>query len=196
MVSKLEQAVQAFREGQLVVIFDSEREQEGDFAVAAEKVTAKSVAMLAKLASGLVCLALPLQKLEQLGIPRLPRHNCLYGANFYMPVDLVGQKSGISAEERVQTIRAMIDPNTSLDMISFPGHLILLGAAPGGLRERRGHTEAAVELAKLAGLYPAAVISEAMDTSGEMKTGEDLLSFAEVLGLPVIDIRDLTKQKI
>jgi 3,4-dihydroxy-2-butanone 4-phosphate synthase len=109
-----------------------------------------------------------------------------------MPVELQGQHSGISAEERAQTIRALIDPRISINQISYPGHLILLGAANGGLKERKGHTESAVELARLAGLYPGAVICEVMSTDGEMKRGEDLLSFATVLGIPVIDIEDLT----
>lgn len=189
--NRLEEAIHAFKAGKLVVIFDDEREQEGDLAVAAEKITARSITMLAKLASGFICLALPVERLEQLGIPRLAHHNSLHGPNFYMPVDLVGQHSGISAEERAETIRAMLNPELSIDRISYPGHLILLGAAQGGLRERRGHTEAVVELARLAGLYPAGVISETIDTEGKMKQGEDLLSFAQVLGIPIINITDL-----
>lgn len=188
----LNNAIEAFKEGQIVIIYDSEKEQEGDLAVAAEKVTARSIAMLAKLASGLICLALPVDRLEQLGIPQLPRHNCLHGPNFYIPVDLNGQHSGISAEERAETIRAMIDPGLSIDQISYPGHVVLLGATRGGLQERKGHTEAVVELARLAGLYPAGVICETMSVDGEMKKGEDLLSFASVLGIPIITIEDLT----
>lgn len=188
----LDDAIDAFKAGKLVIIYDSEKEQEGDLAVAAEKITAKTVTMLAKLASGLICLALPIERLEELGIPKLPRHNYPDGPNFYMPVDLTKQHSGISAEERAETIKAMVDPKLSIDQISYPGHLILLGAARGGLEERQGHTEGVVELARLARLYPAGVISEAMSTDGEMKRGEDLLSFAQVLGIPVITINDLT----
>lgn len=190
--SRLDEALAAFKAGKLVLIYDDERELEGDLAVAAEKVTAKSVAMLAKLASGFICLALPIERLEQLGIPQLPRYNYPDGPNFYMPVDLVGQHSGISAEERAQTIKAMVDPDLSIDQISYPGHLPLLGAARAGLQERKGHTEAVVELARLAGLYPAGAICETMSVNGEMKRGEDLLSFASVLGIPIITIKDLT----
>lgn len=196
MKQPLDNAIDAFRKGQLVIIYDSEREQEGDFAVSAEKVTPRTVAMLAKLASGFICLALPIERLEQLGIPQLPRHNYPDGPNFYMPVDLVGQQSGISAEERAQTIRAMVNPELSVEQISYPGHLPLLGAAREGLQERKGHTEAVVELARLSGLYPAGVICETMDTEGKMKQGEDLLSLAFVLGIPFITIEDLTDRPI
>lgn len=196
MVSDLSQAIEAFKLGKLIIIYDEDSEKEGDLAISAEKVTSRTIAMLAKIASGLICLALPIERLEALEIPRLPRHNCLHGPNFFMPVDLTGQHSGISAEERAQTIKAMVNPGLTNDQISYPGHLILLGAARGGLRERQGHTEGVVELARLAGLYPAGVLCEVMSTDGDMKRGEDLLNFAQVLGITVITIEDLLQKGV
>ncbi len=193
-MNTIDEGIEAFRAGKFVIIIDDPgRENEGDLALAAEKVTPEAVAFMAKCASGLVCLALPKSRLMDLDIDPLPSRYRSSDTPFYVPVDAKEvEQSGISAGDRAFTMRKMIDPQTRPEDLARPGHLILLGAHEGGLRMRRGHTEAVVELARLAGLYPAGLLCEMVQVDGEMKRGEELEAFGQMLGIPVVTIADLT----
>jgi len=191
----VQDAIAAFRAGKFVIIVDDpDREDEGDLAMAAEKVTPEAIAFAAKCASGLVCLGLPRSRLRELEIEPIPSRYRSSDTPFYMPVDAREvERSGISARDRALTIKKLLDPETRPEDLARPGHLILLGAEEQGLKARRGHTEAVVELARLAGLYPAGILCELVSTDGEMKRGEDLEDFARMLGIPIVAIADLAR---
>jgi len=188
------EAIEAFRAGRFVIIFDEEREKEGDLALAAEKVTPEAIAFMSKCASGLVCLALPKSRLRELEIEPLPSRYRSSDTPFYVPVDAREvEASGISGRDRAFTVRKLLDPATRPVDLARPGHLILLGAHEGGLKGRRGHTEAVVELARMAGLYPAGLLCEMVSTDGEMKRGEELEAFALMFGIHIVTMGDLLR---
>jgi 3,4-dihydroxy 2-butanone 4-phosphate synthase/GTP cyclohydrolase II len=187
-------AIEAIRAGEIIIVVDDEdRENEGDFVLAAEKATPQAVNFLAKEGRGLVCVPLEGRRLDQLGLgPMVTQNTAKMGTPFAMSVDAItGTTTGISAFDRALTIRALVDPKTKPDDLAKPGHVFPLRAMEGGVMRRAGHTEATVDLARLAGLYPAGVLCEIMNDDGSMARVPDLLVLAEKHGLRIVTVRDL-----
>ena len=165
------EAIVAIRTGEMIILCDDEdRENEGDLCIAAEKVTPQAVAFMARLACGLICLAMQPERLEQLGLPPMVADNTSqHGTAFTVSIDAAeGITTGISAADRARTIRLALDPRCQPADLARPGHVFPLRARPGGVLERPGQTEGSVDLARLAGLQPAAVICEIMNADGSM----------------------------
>jgi len=192
MFSRVKQAIKAFQERRFVIIF-SEDEGEADLAIPAQEITAEAILFAARVASGLLCLALPKARLQELEIDALPSRYRVQDTPFYESVDAVGVKSGVSAKDRCYTIKKIVDPNTKPSDLSRPGHLPLLGAEPLGLIKRDGHTEAVIELCKLAGLYPAGMLCELISDSGDMMTATELKAIAKKLRVPIITVGALAE---
>lgn len=187
------QAVDALRiGGAVVVVDDATRENEGDLVVAAELADAHLVNLLITEARGLVCVAMAAELVDRLGLPQMVVSNTdAHGTAFTVSVDAVGTGTGISAADRAATARALASPAAARGGLRTPGHVFPLRAAPGGLRERRGHTEASVELMALTGLAPAAVICEILDADGNAADRPTLEELARRHGLPVVDVADI-----
>lgn len=189
------QAIQAIKEGKMVIVIDDEnRENEGDLIIAAEKITSEAITFMAKKASGLICLAITEQQACRLNLPlqQHGKHKPACSTAFTYSIDArFGVSTGISSQDRKVTIQTAIKDNACPDDIVVPGHIFPLIAKPGGVLERPGHTEAAVDLAKLAGLTPAGVICEIMDEYGVMLCGQALHDFADKHHLPIISVQDL-----
>lgn len=178
----------------VIVVDDPDRENEGDLIVAAEKITSRQMGFLIRHTSGIVCLPIIGERLDELQIPlMIPRSDPSdLGTAFTVAVDARhGVTTGISASDRTQTVRAMINPDTRPADIDRPGHVYPLRYRPGGVLRRAGHTEAAVDLVRLAGLYPAGVIAEVMNDQGEVAKLEDLRVFAEEHDLLIGSVADL-----
>jgi 3,4-dihydroxy 2-butanone 4-phosphate synthase / GTP cyclohydrolase II len=187
-------AAEDFRQGRFVIIVDDEdRENEGDLAVAAEKVTPAHISFMARHAGGLVCVPMVAARLDELGIePMVTNNTSRFGTAFSVSVearDLV--TTGISAHDRAATIRHLVSPAATPDDFAKPGHTFPLRARPGGVLQRAGQTEASVDLAKIAGMYPAAVICEIMNEDGTMGRLPDLEAFAARHGIRILAIKDL-----
>ncbi|OPX18065.1 bifunctional 3,4-dihydroxy-2-butanone 4-phosphate synthase/GTP cyclohydrolase II [candidate division WOR-3 bacterium 4484_100] len=194
MLSSIEEAIKDIKKGKLVIVVDDEnRENEGDFIGAAQKVSAKMVNFMAKYGRGLICAPLTPERLEALNIPIMVNENTsLHGTHFTVSVDYKkGTTTGISAYDRAKTIKALIDPKTRPEDLARPGHVFPLRAVNGGVLRRAGHTEASVDLARLAGLYPAGVLCEIMDSDGRMARLPKLKKLARQFGLKIISIKDL-----
>jgi 3,4-dihydroxy 2-butanone 4-phosphate synthase/GTP cyclohydrolase II len=195
----IEVAVQAFRQGRLVIIVDDEdRENEGDFAVAAEKVTPAIVNFMAKHGRGLICLALSEERCDDLRLPLMVEsNNSPFGTAFTVSIEARGKiTTGISAADRAATILTAIDPATGPDDLLRPGHVFPLRARKGGVLKRAGQTEASMDLAMLAGLKPAGVICEIMNDDGTMARVPDLVKVAAEHGLPMITVADLISYRL
>ena len=193
MFSRVLKAVKAFRERRFVIIF-SEDEGEADLAIPAQEIVAESILFAARIASGLLCLALPKERLKELDIDSLPSRYRATDTPFYSPVDAKEvENSGISPKDRAATIRKVIDPNTRPEDLARPGHVMLLGAHSDGLIGRDGHTEAVVELSKLAGLYPGGVLCELVSDTGDMMTAKELKALAKRFQIPIITVGAITK---
>ncbi|HZD59256.1 MAG TPA: 3,4-dihydroxy-2-butanone-4-phosphate synthase, partial [Anaerolineae bacterium] len=165
MLDSIEEALQDLREGKIIIVVDDEdRENEGDFVVAAEKVTPEAINFMAKNGRGLICMPCTPERLDALKIPAMVHDNTSeQGTAFTVSIGAKGKiTTGISARDRAVTVQTVIDPNSKPEDISRPGHVFPLRAKRGGVLERAGHTEASVDLAKLAGLFPAGVICEIM----------------------------------
>jgi 3,4-dihydroxy 2-butanone 4-phosphate synthase/GTP cyclohydrolase II len=191
---RIEQAAAAIARGQMVVVVDSPvRENEGDLVMAAEKVTAQAINFMATHGRGLICVALTAERLDQLAIgPMVLENTDPKGTAFRVSVDHRARATtGISASDRASTIAALADPRTRPDEFSRPGHVFPLAYREGGVLKRAGHTEASVDLARIAGLQPAAVLCEIAGEDGEMARLPSLQRFARLHGLPVITISDL-----
>ncbi len=189
----IEEAVEAIKKGKMVIVVDDEdRENEGDLVMAAEKVTPEAVNFMATHGRGLICMPLTRNRLNQLGIDKMVDNETdqLHTA-FTESIDAVETKTGISAFERAQTIMKVLDPKARPTDFKKPGHVFPLIAKDGGVLKRAGHTEAAVDLARLAGLKPAGVICEIMNDDGSMARVPDLEKYAEKHGLKMITIADL-----
>ncbi len=187
MLSRISKAVKAFQERRFVIIC-SENEGEADLAIPAQEIVAESILFAARVASGLLCLALPKKRLQELEIDSLPSKYRAYDTPFYTPVDAKEvEASGISPKDRAFTIRKIIDPNTKPEDLARPGHLQLLGACDS-IIERDGHTEAVVELCHLAGLYPGGVLCELISDNGEMMTAQELKALARRFRIPIITV--------
>ncbi len=192
--NSVESAILAIRNGDFVVVADdAQRENEGDLIIAAEKMTPEKMAFLVRYSSGVVCVSLPAARIDALGLePMVARNTDPHGTAFTVSVDLnKGTSTGISAADRSATIRALANLNTTAADFARPGHVFPLRAREHGVLARPGHTEAAGDLARLAGLYPAGVLCEIVNDDGTMTRGEALRAFAEQHQLPFIQIADL-----
>jgi len=193
-LATIEEAIEEFRAGRFVIIVDDEdRENEGDLVIAGEKVTPEAINFMAKYGRGLICIALTGQRLEELRIPMMVQHNTsAFETAFTVSVDArEGTTTGISAHDRARTIQVLLDPATRPEDLAMPGHIFPLRAREGGVLVRAGQTEAAVDLARLAGLYPAGVICEIMAEDGTMARLPELERFAAQHGLKIISVADL-----
>ena len=198
MPPRLRIAIDAIRHGRAVVLVDDDdRENEGDLIVAAERITVPMMATLIRECSGIVCLCLPGERLERLALaPMVANNGSRYGTAFTVSIEAFeGVTTGVSAADRVTTIRAAIASGASPGDLVSPGHVFPLRAAPGGVLERRGHTEGAVELARLAGLQPAAVLCELMNEDGSMMRGDALVAFSRAHGYPMLTIEELVEYR-
>lgn len=194
----IEEAIEDIKAGKIIIVIDDEdRENEGDLLMAAEKVTPAAVNFMATHGRGLICLPVIGRRLDELGIPPMVTQNedVLHTA-FTVSIDAKkGVTTGISAHERALTIKTLLDPDTCPEDFTRPGHIFPLRAKQGGVLRRAGHTEAAVDFAKLAGLYPAGVICEIMSEDGSMARVPELLEFAKTHQLKVVTIADLIKYR-
>jgi 3,4-dihydroxy 2-butanone 4-phosphate synthase/GTP cyclohydrolase II len=192
--SPVEAAIEAIAAGRSVIVADGpDRENEGDFVVAAELVDAETINFMATHGRGLICVAMTAKRLDELEIPAMvTRSSDLHGTAFHVGVDKRGSTTtGISAADRAATARALADPGSVPASFIMPGHLFPLAADPGGLTRRRGHTEASVELMRLAGLDAAAVICEIADVDGTMARRPRLMEIAARHGMPLITTADI-----
>ena len=198
MPPRLRIALDAIRHGRAVILQDDdERENEADLIVAAERITVPMMATLIRECSGIVCLCLTDEHLQRLALPPMVASNgSRHGTAFTVSIEARdGVTTGVSAADRVTTIRAAMARGAgSADLVS-PGHVFPLRAAPGGVLERRGHTEGAVELARLAGLQPAAVLCELMNPDGSMMRGDELVAFSRNHGYPMLTIDELVSYR-
>ena len=193
-LATIEEAIQDFRDGKPVILVDDEdRENEGDLIVAAEMATPESVNFMVTHGRGLVCIPLTEQRLEELGLPMMVRDNTSrFTTAFTVSVDATrGTTTGVSAFDRAATIRAMLDPATKPEDLARPGHLFPLRYQEGGVLVRAGQTEGSIDLARLAGLYPAAVLCEILKDDGTMARMPDLEEFAELHGLRIISVAQI-----
>lgn len=199
-LDSIETAIANIKAGKVVIVVDSEdRENEGDFICAAEKTTPEIVNFMATYGRGLICVALPERRCEALGLELMVGKNtALHATPFTVSVDLIGQgcTTGISAADRSKTIRALVHPRTKPEDLGRPGHIFPLKAKKEGVLRRTGHTEAAVDFARLAGLYPAGVLVEIMNEDGSMARLPDLRRMADHHGLSIISIEDLVKYRM
>ena len=195
-VNTIAEALEALRKGEIIIVVDDEdRENEGDFIIAAEKVTPQVVNFIAKTGRGLICLAATGQRLQELDIhPMVARNTASLGTKFTVSIDAAtGVTTGISAADRSRTVAVFIDPETKSEDLARPGHIFPLEAQAGGVLKRAGHTEAVVDLCAAAGMYPAGLLCEIMDDDGEMARMPRLREMAVEFDLKLITIADLIK---
>src|SRR5512135_975248 len=195
----VETALEAVRAGRMIIIVDDEdRENEGDLMVAAEKVTPEIVNFMARHGRGLICLPLTGERLEELQLPLMVSENTArFQTAFTVSIDAKeGVSTGISAHDRARTVLAAIDPSTKPDDLARPGHVFPLQAAEGGVLSRAGQTEAAVDLARMAGLAPAGVICEVMNEDGTMARRAELEEVSKRFGIPILTIADLIRYRM
>ena len=194
MFCQLDEAIADFRAGKFLVLVDAqEREDEGDLILAAERVSTAKINRMLQEARGLLHLATTEAHLARLGVGLIEPHNADWTTpRFGLPFDArEGIETGVSAADRATSIQRALDPDTGLADIVIPGHVFPLAARPEGLLSRQGHTEGAVELARQAGLFPAAVMSEVMTADGTMAKGQQLVDFAASFGCRLIDVEQL-----
>ena len=192
--STIEEAIEEIREGRMVVVCDDEdRENEGDLVMAAQFVTPEAINFMAKEARGYICLALTGERCEQLGLDLMTAKNeSMMQTPFTVTIEARrGVTTGVSAHDRAHTIQVAVDPESGPEDLVQPGHVNPLKAKAGGVLERTGHTEASIDLARLAGLRPAGVICEIMNDDGSMARVSDLAEYCEVHGLKMVTIKDL-----
>ena len=197
--ASIDDAIREFQAGRMVVVVDDEdRENEGDLTIAAEMITPEAINFMAKHGRGLICLAMTGERLQELQLEQMaPENTALGGTAFTVSIDLIGSDvtTGISACDRAETIRAAVDPNSCAEDFGRPGHVFPLCARDGGVLERRGQTEAAVDLASLAGLSPAGVICEIINDDGTMARLPDLIKFCKAHNLLMITVDALAKYR-
>jgi 3,4-dihydroxy 2-butanone 4-phosphate synthase/GTP cyclohydrolase II len=194
-----EQAIKAVKEGRLIIIVDDEdRENEGDLMVAAEKITPDIINFMAKHGRGLICLPLTRQKLRDLDLPLMVMENTAsFKTAFTVSIDAKkGVTTGISAHDRARTVLVAVDPKTKPKDLARPGHIFPLQAKDGGVLERAGQTEAAVDMSRLARLNPAGVICEIMNEDGTMARMPELEKFSQTYDIPILTIADLIKYRM
>ncbi len=199
-LASVEEALEDIRAGKLVIVVDDEdRENEGDLTIAAEKITPQAVNFMTRYGRGLVCLAMTGQRLDELHLPLMlheGKNTARFGTAFTVSIDArQGTTTGISAYDRAHTIRVAISPETRPEDLAVPGHVFPLRAAEGGVLVRAGQTEAAVDLARLAGLYPAGVICEVMSEDGTMARLPELEALAAQHGIRIISVARLIEYR-
>jgi 3,4-dihydroxy 2-butanone 4-phosphate synthase/GTP cyclohydrolase II len=193
----IEEALEEIRQGRIIVVVDDEdRENEGDLIMAAEKATPEAINFMAVHGRGLICLPVTGERLDELELPAMVNNNTdPHATAFTVSIDAKGCTTGISAFERAMTVKAVLDPNTKPSDLQRPGHIFPLRAKVGGVLRRAGHTEATVDLVKLAGLYPAGVICEIMKEDGTMARVPELMEFVKLHNLKIITIAELIKYR-
>src|SRR6266576_4760683 len=198
--ASIEEALDELRAGRMIVVIDDEdRENEGDLTMAAEAITPEAINFMATHGRGLICLAMTGERLDELELPPMsPENSSLGGTAFTISLEVKGPgvTTGISAHDRAETIKAAIDPLTLPEDFGRPGHIFPLRSRLGGVLERRGQTEAAVDLAGLAGMYPAGVICEIVNDDGTMARVPDLIRFCRKHGLLMITVADLARYRL
>jgi len=196
----IEEAITDIKGGKVVIVIDDEnRENEGDFVAAAELATPEMINFMATHGRGLICTPLLESRCDELGLDlMIGKNSAAFETPFTISIDLVGHgcTTGISAQDRAKTIQALVDPNIRPEELGKPGHIFPLKARKGGVLRRAGHTEAAVDLARLAGLQPAGVIVEILNEDGTMARTNDLFKIAEKFDLKFITIKDLIEYRI
>ena len=199
-LNTIEEAIAAIRQGEIIIVVDDEdRENEGDFIAAAELITPDIVNFMAKYGRGLICAPLPESRCEELDLPLMVGKNTsLHATPFTISVDLLGQgcTTGISVHDRAKTIRSLVDPNTKSEDLGRPGHIFPLKAMERGVLRRSGHTEASVDLARMAGLKSGGVLVEIMNDDGSMARMPELLEIAEQHKLKIISIESLIAYRL
>tara|TARA_B100000809_G_scaffold240613_1_gene263086 strand:+ start:754 stop:1968 length:1215 start_codon:yes stop_codon:yes gene_type:complete len=199
-LNTIEEAIEDIKAGKVIIVVDDEgRENEGDFLAAARSVTPEMINFMATHGRGLICAPLVEQKCDELGLELMVHNNnAAYETPFTVSVDLMGHgcTTGISASDRSKTIHALIDPNIKNEELGKPGHIFPLRAKEGGVLRRAGHTEAAIDFARLAGFEAAGVIVEIMNEDGTMARLPDLLKIAEKFELKIVSIEDLIKYRL
>jgi 3,4-dihydroxy 2-butanone 4-phosphate synthase / GTP cyclohydrolase II len=200
MLDTIESAIEDIKAGKLVIVVDDEdRENEGDFITASQSVTPEVINFMSKHGRGLICVALLEERCDELGLELMVNNNtALHETAFTVSVDLLGHgcTTGISAQDRAKTIKALISPQTRPEELGKPGHIFPLRAKKGGVLRRAGHTEAAVDLARLAGLEPSGVLVEIMNDDGTMARVPELKEIAEKFDFRIISIKDLIEYRI
>jgi len=200
MLNRIEEAIEDIRNGKMVIVVDDEdRENEGDFIIAASHTTPEIINFMSKEGRGLICAALTEERCLELGLePMVSSNTSLHETAFTVSVDLIGQgtTTGISTHDRAKTILALVNPHTKPSDLGRPGHIFPLRAKAGGVLRRTGHTEAAVDLARLAGLEPAGVLVEVMNEDGTMARLPELLEIAQKFSLKIISIKDLIDYRL
>lgn len=198
-INTVEEALADFKEGKFVIVVDDEdRENEGDLIIAAEKITAEKVNFMLKHARGVLCAPITLSRCDELDLPRqVVENTSVLGTPFTVTIDkLEGCTTGVSAHDRAETIKALADPASTPKTFGRPGHINPLYAQDNGVLRRSGHTEAAIDLCKLSGLYPAGALMEIMNEDGTMARLPQLLEFAGKYGLKLITIKDLIAYRL
>ena len=195
MLDRIEDAIEDIRKGKLVIVVDDEdRENEGDFIVAAEFATPEVINFMSKEGRGLICVALTEERCASLQLaPMVTSNTSLHETAFTVSVDLIGEgtTTGISAQDRSKTVFALVNPATRPEQLGRPGHIFPLKAVSGGVLRRTGHTEATIDLARLAGLQPAGALVEVMNEDGSMARLPQLLEIGSRFGIKVVSIKDL-----
>ncbi len=193
-IARIEDAIEAISRGEMVIVVDDEdRENEGDIIAASDSITPQQIAFMMNHARGLICVAIPGERLDALDIPLMvPRNTESMKTAFTVSVDYIpGTTTGISAADRANTVRALVSESSRPDDFARPGHIFPLRANPEGVLGRTGHTEAAVDLCRLAGKFPSGTICEVANDDGTMARLPQLEVFAERHGLLVVTIKDL-----
>ena len=198
-LSSIDDAVKDFKEGKFIIVVDDEdRENEGDLICAAEKITPEMVNFMLKYARGVLCVPITMSRCQELDLPHQVTDNTsMLGTPFTITVDkLEGCTTGVSAHDRCATIRALADPTSTPQTFGRPGHINPLYAQENGVLKRSGHTEAAIDLCKMAGLYPAGALMEIMNEDGSMARMPQLIEFAKEHQLKIITIKDLIAYRL
>ena len=198
-LDKIEEAIKEIKAGNFVIVVDDEdRENEGDLIIAAEKVTPEKVNFMLKYARGVLCAPITLSRCKELDLPHQVQDNTsVLGTPFTVTIDkLEGCTTGVSAADRAATIQALADPSSTPTTFGRPGHINPLYAQDKGVLRRAGHTEAAVDLARLAGLYPAGALMEIMNEDGSMARLPELRKMADEFNLKLISIKDLIAYRL
>jgi len=197
-LNTIEEALEDIKNGKILIVVDDEdRENEGDFITAAENVTSETINFMSKYGRGLICLPLTEERADELGFGLMVEENsALHGTPFTVSVDYsIGTTTGISAYDRAKTVRAVIDQNAKSEDFARPGHIFPLRAKNGGVLRRAGHTEAVVDIARLAGMYPAGILCEIMDEDGSMARLPRLKEIAKKFDLKIISIENLIEYR-
>ena len=196
-LNTIEEAIEAFRQGEIIVVMDDkDRENEGDFICAAEKVTPEHVNFMLTHGRGQTCVPLLPDTCRRLDLGQMVQDNTApLRTAFTVPVDHVNARTGITAQEKAMAVRALADPNSKVTDFVRPGHLFPLEAKEGGVLRRAGHTETAVDLARLAGLFPAGLLTEILNDTGDRATTSELIAIARKFNLKIVTVADLIQYR-